>query len=306
MIHGLIVVHKEKGISSHAVVEQIRKLLGMQKAGHFGTLDPSATGIVLIALGHATRLFNFYVSKEKLYAGVIKFGYATTTYDAEGEPLGEAQAIDLRRIDIEALLEQFTGAQLQYPPPYSAKKFKGQPLYKYARRHHPVALKPSRIQIHELRSRIIDPTRLHFEARTSAGTYIRSLAHDIGQRVGVGAYLEELTRRRIGEFGQEQALPLETIRQHAQARRLDKFIIPIEAMLPELPKVIVSAGGQRSILNGMPLPPGDILKIYPSESREHFRIFSAEGKLLAIAKKNSSGVSFKPHIVFPEESGEEK
>ncbi len=150
MIHGLIAVNKEKGISSHALVARIRRLFDTKKAGHFGTLDPNATGLLLIALGQATRFFDFYVKQDKLYSGLIRFGYATSTYDSEGKPREAKQEVDLGKIDLEALLAGFRGEQMQLPPAFSAKKFKGKPLYSYARRQQEVPINAVAVSIHEL------------------------------------------------------------------------------------------------------------------------------------------------------------
>ena len=301
MIHGLVVVDKEKGFSSHAVVAQIRGFLKTKRVGHFGTLDPAATGILLIGIGHATRLFNFYVHKEKTYSGIIRFGYATSTFDAEGAPVSEKMEIDLRNIDLLPILAQFTGALLQVPPIFSAKKLKGVPLYKYARKNIAVERKPNQIHIHSLNHRIIDPSALGFEAVTSSGTYIRSLAHDIGQKIGVGAFLEELKRERIGEFDIPRSHRIETIARHVADGRFDKVILPFESLLPEFSKIIVTAGGRRGVTNGVSLSAADVLKIIPAPDTEHFRIFDEEGHFLAIARKDRS-MSFRPCIVFPDEN----
>jgi len=299
MIHGLIAVNKEKGISSHAVVAQVRRLFHTRKAGHFGTLDPAATGLLLIALGQATRFFDFYVKQDKLYSGLIRFGYATRTYDSEGAPLGAKQAVDLGRIDLEALLSGFRGKQLQMPPAFSAKKFKGKPLYTYARREQPVIVPAVEVCIHELTARVLDSETLEFRAVTSSGTYIRSLAHDLGQVVGCGAYLLELKREKIGAFTLDQAVTL------AQAEALDasgnalQAVIPIEKLLEEFPKMIVNQAGKRCICNGMALKASDVQKIFPAASTAFFRIFDDEGKLLAIVEKEPHAMSFKPYLVIP-------
>jgi tRNA pseudouridine55 synthase len=300
MIHGLIVVNKEKGVTSHTVVERIRRLYGTKKAGHFGTLDPQATGVILIALGQATRFFDFYVKLEKLYTGLIRFGFATSTYDSEGEPQGAKQGIDLFRIDLEALLAQFRGAQMQLPPMFSAKKFKGRPLYKYARRHQEVTVKPAAVNIHQLTGRVIDHETMEFAALTSAGTYIRSLAHDLGQKAGVGAFLLELKRERIGAFTLQQALTLGEIEALAAAGNALRAVTPIEMLLGEFPKMIVNPAGRRCICNGMVLKASDVLKIFPGVSNDYFRIFDDAGKLLAIAEKEPQAMSFKSAMVFPE------
>jgi tRNA pseudouridine55 synthase len=300
MIHGLTVVNKEKGITSHSVVERVRRLFGTKKAGHFGTLDPQATGVMLVALGQATRFFDFYIKQEKLYSGLIRFGYATTTYDSEGSPQAAKQPIDLFQIDLEALLSQFRGEQMQLPPIFSAKKFKGKPLYKYARRNQEVTIHPVAVKIHQLTGRAIDHETMEFTALTSAGTYIRSLAHDLGQTVGVGAFLLELKRERIGAFTLQQALTLGEIEARVAAGKALQAVIPIESLLGEYPKMIVTPAGRRCICNGMSLKASDVLKIFPAASNDYFRIFDDEGKLLAIAEKEPQAMSFKSSLVFPE------
>ncbi len=303
MIHGLVLVNKPGDMTSHTVVEEIRKLFKVKKAGHFGTLDPLARGLLLVGMGNATKFFNFYIKKKKLYSGRIAFGYATTTYDTEGEPLGQSKAVDLNQIDIPALLARFTGKQLQTPPIYSAKKYKGKPLYKYARekKEEGIELKPVPIEIFSLKGKVIDKDTLGFEALTSSGTYIRSLAHDIGQVVGVGAYLESLTREGIGEFHLRDALTLEQLRQRVETAELHTVVTPIEVLLPEFPGIVVNHGGRMGVLNGQPLLPGDILKVFPADNSnpENFRLFDDEGKLLAIARKDEKLMRFKPYIVFP-------
>ena len=300
MIHGLVVVNKEKGMTSHTVVEKVRRLFGTKKAGHFGTLDPQATGVMLVALGQATRFFDFYVKQEKLYSGLIRFGYATTTYDSEGSPQAAKQHIDLFQIDLEALLAQFRGGQMQLPPIFSAKKFKGKPLYKYARRNQEVAISPVAVKIHQLSGRVIDHETMEFSALTSAGTYIRSLAHDLGQKVGVGAFLLELKREKIGFFNLKQARTLDEIEAMIAAGNALQAVIPIESLLDEYPKMIVNPVGRRCICNGMTLKASDVLKIFPAASNDYFRIFDDEGKLLAIAAKEPQAMSFKSTLVFPE------
>ena len=299
MIHGLIAVNKEKGLSSHAVVAQVRRLFRTRKAGHFGTLDPNATGLLLVALGQATRFFDFFVKQDKLYTGLIRFGYATNTYDSEGQPLGEWQEVDLGRIDLEALLARFRGKQLQMPPAFSAKKFKGRPLYSYARREQPVSVAAVEVCIHELTARALDGQTLEFRALTSSGTYIRSLAHDLGQAVGCGAYLLELKRERIGAFSLEQAVTLAQAEAMAAAGSALQAVIPIEKLLEEFPKMIVNQAGKRCVSNGMALKASDVLKLFPAASTAYFRIFDDEGKLLAIVEKEPHAMSFKPYLVIP-------
>lgn len=298
MIHGLVLVNKPKNITSHDVVDQIRRIFKVKKVGHFGTLDPLAEGLLLIGMGNATKFFNFYIKKQKEYSGKIKFGFSTTTYDSEGEPTSGKKSIDLTQVDLPSILARFRGKQMQVPPIYSAKKFKGKPLYKYARKNQEVEIKPVEIEIFRLAAEVIDSETLSFETVTSSGTYIRTLAHDIGQAVGVGAYLEELRRDGVGEFHLKNAFTLEEVEGYVKSGEISKVVTPIEALLPEFPKIIVSPGGRMGILNGMPLLPRDILKVMTTENTDNFRLFDDEGKLLAIARKDDHLMRFKPYIVF--------
>ena len=300
MIQGLIVLNKPGNITSHDAVDKVRNLFNIKKVGHFGTLDPLAEGILLIALGKATKFFDFYIKKKKLYSGVIKFGYATATYDSEGEPVSEKKEIDLRKTDLDAILSGFIGKIAQVPPIYSAKKVKGKPLYKYARENKKVQIKPINIEIFSLQKKVLGKDTLWFETLTSSGTYIRSLAHDIGQKTGVGAYLESLERLKIGGFDIRNSVTLDELTEQVQSGGIAKVVIPIESLLPEFPKIIVNQGGRKAVLNGLPLEVKDIIKVLSPEKSEFFRLFDEEGKLLSISRKDVKLMRFNPHIVFPD------
>lgn len=300
MIHGILLINKPSGISSHDVVENVRKLFRMKKVGHFGTLDPLAQGLLIIGMGNATKFFDFYLKKRKVYSGLITFGYATTTYDSEGEPISEKQFIDLNSVDIPDLLKTFTGKLMQTPPLYSAKKYKGKPMYQYARenKENLVEIKPSQVEIYSLEAKIIDCNTLWFRAETSSGTYIRSLAHDMGQKLLIGAFLKELIREGVGEFLLDKAYTLDQVAKAAESGDISRVVFPIEGLLPEFPKIIVSPGARFSVLNGKAVLPGDVLKIITGDDNNFFRIFDDEGKLLAIANKDPKLVRFNPFIVF--------
>ncbi|MCK5056158.1 MAG: tRNA pseudouridine(55) synthase TruB, partial [Candidatus Aminicenantes bacterium] len=298
MIQGLIVLNKPGNITSHDAVDKIRTIFNMKKVGHFGTLDPLAEGILLIALGKATKFFDFYVKKRKLYSGVIKFGYSTATYDSEGAPVSEKKEIDLRKTDIKEILSGFTGKIAQVPPIYSAKKVKGKPLYKYARENIEVKIKPVNIEIFSLQGKVLGKDTLWFEALTSSGTYIRSLAHDIGQKTGVGAFLESLKRVKIGEFDIRDSVTLDRLTEEVKSGNITKVVTPIESLLPEFPKIIVNQGGRKAVLNGMPLEVKDIIKVLSTEKSEYFRLFDEEGKLLSISRKDAKLMRFNSFIVF--------
>jgi tRNA pseudouridine55 synthase len=298
MIHGLIVFNKPLNLTSHSVVEKVRQSFPGQKVGHFGTLDPRAEGVLLVGIGNATRLSNFFMKKRKFYTGKIIFGIATSTYDSEGTPLSEKREVDLRQLDIESLLSQFRGEILQTPPMFSAKKFKGKPLYKYARKKKKFDLKPVKVQVFSLKGKIEGKDTLRFEAVTSAGTYIRSLAHDLGLKVGSGAYLAELRREGVGEFSLEDAVEIEELAGDLGESDILNMVIPIESLLPEFPKVIVNETARQGILNGMPLMVRHIVKIFSHEVAANYRLFDEQGRLLAIARRDEEMKCFKPYIVF--------
>lgn len=298
MINGMVLVAKEKGASSHDVVKKVKNIFSAKKAGHFGTLDPLAEGLLLVGVGNSTKFFDFFVGKNKVYSGLIKFGYATTTYDSEGDIIGEEKDIDLEKIDLEDILCSFRGKIVQYPPIYSAKKHKGIPLYKYARKDIEVEISPKDVEIVSLETKIKGSNLLWFRAETSSGTYIRSLAHNIGEKVGCGAFLAELVRERIGEFTLDEASTLKELEALEWGTGIHKSLKPIELMLQEFPGITVTYNGMRVVLNGGMLSLNDILKISSKSESENYRIFDDDGNLLAIARKDIILHKFKPFIVF--------
>ncbi len=298
MINGMVLIDKEEGMTSHDVVRDVKKILGAKKAGHFGTLDPLAKGLLLVGIGNATKFFDFFVGKKKTYSGIIKFGYATTTFDREGDQVGEKKKVDLFGIDIDKLIAKFTGKILQYPPKYSAKKYKGVPLYKYARKDMEVVIDPVEIEIFSLDAVVTGEDTLSFKAETSSGTYIRSLAHDMGREVGSGAYLKELTRECVGDFTLEKAVKLSKLENQPDEGSARPGLIPIEMLLPEFPKIVVSHNGSEIVKNGAMLSLTDILEVSSENDSDIYRIFDDNGNLLAMARKDTYLHKFKPFIVF--------
>ena len=299
MINGIILIKKEKGYTSHDVVKRVKTILGVKKAGHFGTLDPLAEGLLLVGVGNVTKFFDFFVGRNKTYSGIIKFGYSTTTYDGEGDQVGEKKDIDLNEIDLEELLSGFRGRFLQYPPKYSAKKYKGIPLYKYARKNLEVKIEPVEVEIFSLETKILANDMLSFRTVTSSGTYLRSLAHDIGAKAGTGAFLQELIRETVGEFDLKDAITLQELElQSGKENDLQKGVIPIEMLLEEFPRIIVSQNGSEMVKNGAMLSLKDIIEVSSGEDSENYRIFDYDGNLLAFARKDSVLHRFKPFLVF--------
>jgi len=210
-MNGVLIIDKPAGLTSHDVVNRVRRLLNQRSVGHLGTLDPMATGVLPLVIGNFTRLAQFYVNSEKTYEGTVRFGFCTDTYDAQGEPSSEPKQVNLRPEDLEPVLARFRGVIEQIPPPFSAKKIKGVPAYKLARQQKEVKLAPVRVEIKELEVLGVDVDRMRFRARVASGTYMRSVAHDLGQVMGCGAHLESLRRTTVAEFTENDAHALEEL-----------------------------------------------------------------------------------------------
>jgi tRNA pseudouridine55 synthase len=234
-MNGAIVVNKPAGWTSHDAVNKIRKLAGTRRVGHLGTLDPMATGVLPLVVDGATRLAQFYLHSDKVYDAVIRFGYSTDSYDRDGVAVSEPVEVEMRREDLEPLLEGFRGTTEQTPPPISAKKIAGTPAYKLARKKVEVELKPVEVTIHSLELVECGGAEARVIVHCSAGTYLRALANDLGKLVGCGAFLEKLVRLRAGDFSIEQARTMEQLETLAQEDRFIEAYIPAAEMLPEFP-----------------------------------------------------------------------
>jgi tRNA pseudouridine55 synthase len=230
LMNGVIIVDKPAGWTSHDVVNRMRRILNQRSVGHLGTLDPLATGVLPLVTGSLTRLAQFYTASEKTYEGVIRFGFATNTYDADGEPLEVKEPVgtaspagrgpDLSLETLQKLSTRFQGLIEQVPPPFSAKKINGVPAYKLARKQKEVVLKAVQVEIKELVILAVEGDRASFRARVASGTYMRSVAHEMGQQLGTGAHLESLRRTSVAEFEIAQAHTLEQIEE--QTKRLEE------------------------------------------------------------------------------------
>lgn len=304
---GLLLVDKPQDITSHRIVLQIRTLLGIKKIGHYGTLDPLATGLMVVAVGKATRLFPFFSKADKAYQGRIRFGFSTDSYDSTGRPTSEESEAFPSLHRLLDGLKEFLGEIEQLPPPYSAKKYKGKPLYALVRQNKEFELKPSRVVIHDFRMVSYEPPFLEFEVECSSGTYIRSLAHDLGQVLSCGAHLDRLVRTSVGNFRLEDALSMETIADIAAGGKIDRCLIPLELLLPEFPKVVLGESGASLARNGNHIFPENILKVMdqeidqiPSRQQEKaiFRLFSVEGHFLALGRKDPEKNGIHPFLVI--------
>jgi len=232
-VDGVIIIDKPSGWTSHDVVAKIRNLTRIKKVGHTGTLDPFATGVLPLMLGRATRLTNYFLASDKVYHGIMRFGFATDTFDLDGEPLGEDSHPQLNESRLQEIFGRYHGIVHQTLPPYSAKKVRGKPMYEYARKGIAIAPSTKPVMIKALKLLQVNQSEVEFELSCSAGTYARSLAHDIGADYGCGAHLVRLRRTRSGEFLIETAVSL-TEGQQFRPREffLDK-IIPLRLRCPQ-------------------------------------------------------------------------
>jgi tRNA pseudouridine55 synthase len=248
-MNGVVLIDKPPAWTSHDVVNRWRKLAAAKRAGHLGTLDPMATGLLVLVTGSATRLAQFYVKSEKVYLAEITMGIVSDTYDAEGQVVAVTDELPADAVTAEAL-HQFTGRFWQMPPPVSAKKIGGVPAYKLARRQIPVELKPVEVEVKRLEVRNISQGKISALIQCSSGTYIRSIAHDLGQRLGCGALLSALRRVQVGEFSLDQARTMDELRGLAASDRLAEVVIPPAALLRDMPAAYFDSAGEARIRSG--------------------------------------------------------
>ncbi|HLW85680.1 MAG TPA: tRNA pseudouridine(55) synthase TruB [Candidatus Sulfotelmatobacter sp.] len=290
-MNGVLIIDKPAGLTSHDVVNRVRRILQQRSVGHLGTLDPLATGVLPLVLGNLTRLAQFYTASEKSYEGVIRFGFATDTYDAEGEPATPAQAVALSLEQVVALAAAFHGVIEQMPPPFSAKKIHGVPAYKLARKKKEVVLQPVQVEIKEFEILGVEGERARFRARVASGTYMRSVAHEMGQKLGCGAHLESLRRTAVAEFTIESAHSLEQLEEAAKTVHLENLLVHPRLLLPQFPSVTADEANAARIRAGRPVN-------LPEFSRaRQVKIFSSQKDLVAIATR-VAGTLFHPKIVL--------
>lgn len=256
-VHGVLVVDKPAGITSHDVVARVRRALGIRRVGHTGTLDPAATGVLVCAVGRGTRLVQFLQGGPKTYAATMVLGRETDSQDADGEIVAEADASHLAEDDVCAAFKHFVGDIDQVPPMVSAVKVGGERLHAKARRGEVVDREPRRVTVHDLVLDEFTPgerATASFLVTCSAGTYVRTLAHDVGQRLGVGASLTALRRLATGGFGVEDALPLDEVVRLGEAHDLRGHLLPLEVALRLLPTVTVTDAVRDDLVHGRSMP----------------------------------------------------
>ena len=289
-MNGLLIIDKPAGMTSHDVVSIVRRATGERGVGHLGTLDPMATGVLPLLLGRSARLAQFFSDSDKHYSGTIRFGFATDTFDAEGEPQSVPTQLVLTLDELRSLSERFHGTIDQVPPVYSAKKIGGVPAHKLARAGKEVRVKPARITIHSFTLESLEGDVASFTMHVSAGGYVRSVAHELGQLAGCGAHLASLRRTQAGPFTLAHSLTVDDLKALSPAEIEARLPHP-RAMLPDLPSVIVDELTAGRIRNGMQVNVPEL------SSAPLIKIFSAPRDLLCIARR-IAGTLVQPVVVL--------
>jgi len=295
-LSGILNVDKPPGMTSHDVVDALRRVVGQRKVGHAGTLDPMATGVLLACLGQATRVSEYLMTGRKRYRATIVLGSTTDTYDAEGEIVTSGGPTEFQRAELAAALAGLMGRIEQVPPMYSALKRDGQPLYKLAREGKTVERKPRPVEINEIDLLDWTPPALVINVTCSPGTYIRSLAHDLGQRLGSGAHLGALVRLGSGRFRLEDALSLESLEEAFEHGQGEALVLPLDEALLDWPAMIVSSEDARRVAQGQALrgdPPDE-----GGDGAALSRAYGAEGDFLAVMVYHVESGLWRPKKVF--------
>jgi tRNA pseudouridine55 synthase len=298
MIDGILNIHKAPGMTSHDVVARVRKLLRQKRVGHTGTLDPTARGVLPICVGQATRVAEYLSESGKAYQAEITFGAVTDTYDAEGTVMRTASTDALTLEQIESLLPRFLGQQLQVPPLYSAIKIQGQPAYKHARAGDALKLEPRLIEITQLSVVDWQPPKLTLDVECSKGTYIRSLAYDLGEALECGAYLSALLRTHSGPFTIEQSLTLEQLTDAIEQEQIATYLFPADYALQNYPALHLDEETAQRVLHGNVFHYQLDTAISPPQHSALARVYDPSGHFLAIAVWDAEHGLWQPKKVL--------
>jgi tRNA pseudouridine55 synthase len=291
-MNGLLVLDKPAGMTSHDVVDIVRRATSERSVGHLGTLDPMATGVLPLLLGNYTRLAQYFSTAEKSYEGTIRFGFATDTYDAEGTPTHDPQPLTQSIDELRQLASRFHGEMQQTPPVFSAKKIGGVPAHKLARAGKPVEVKPANIRIHQFELLSLEGDTARFTIQVSAGGYVRSVAHDLGQTAGCGAHLATLRRTQAGPFALAHAMPVEELKALAGTADAIRERLPHpRTLLPHMPCVTVDERSAGRLRNGMQV------NLPEFSSAELVKVFTSPTELVAIVRR-VAGTLMQPVTVL--------
>jgi tRNA pseudouridine55 synthase len=292
---GIVIVDKPEGWTSHDVVARMRGIAGTKRVGHLGTLDPIATGVLPLMIGQATRLARFWEGSEKAYEAVVRFGFATSTYDRTGEPCGLKTEPAIPAEQIEACLAPLRGEIEQVPPAVSAKKVNGVPAYKLARKDIHVELAPVKVSIYELTLLEAGGATARLRVRCSAGTYVRSIAHQIGISLGCGAHIEALVRTQSGSFTLARAFTLERLQRLKDEGHPEEAVIAMKDLLPEIPGICVDDVTATNIRHGRDF---NVSPFRQGGESPHVKAIGPDGSLVAIGRIVMPH-TYHPLVVFP-------
>jgi len=291
---GILNINKPTGITSFGVVAIVKRLCGEKRVGHAGTLDPAATGVLPVCIGQGTRVIEFLMDTTKAYRAEIELGVSTDTYDAEGKVTAQGDASSVTRAQLDVALASFYGEIQQVPPMYSALKHEGRPLYDLAREGAEVELKSRAVTIHKLELIDFQPCSVTIEVVCSKGTYIRSIAHDLGRMLGCGAHLKSLIRTRCGIFDIKDSVSVPRLEEAFKAGTWQQLLYPIDSVLGDLPSVVVSDEKTRDIKNGKPL----VLENTPGEKLERRRAYTTDGRFIGVLRFSPEEQTWHPEKVF--------
>jgi tRNA pseudouridine55 synthase len=295
---GILNIDKPCGPTSHDVVNTVRRLTSVQRVGHAGTLDPLATGVLLVCVGRATRVAEYLMAGRKVYRARVRLGVQTETYDAEGPVVAEAP-VNVDQEDIEAALARFRGEIVQVPPSYSAVKHRGVPLHRLARRGISVRARPRQVEVYELKLTAWHHPEIILEITCSAGTYVRTLAHDLGQDLGCGAFLAGLIRLASGRFRVDEAASLESVREAARADAWQDLLHPMDAALAHVPALHLDADLAQRICHGQAVADSAPPVLVPGAGEENLaRVYGPDGEFLAVAIYDRLASLWRPTKVF--------
>jgi len=305
-MNGILNVLKPKGISSFQTVKEVRNILNISKAGHAGTLDPSASGVLLVCIGQATKIAEFLVGMKKHYQGEMILGISTDSQDSEGKIIQKIEVgTDIDEKRIKDIFQKYEGTISQMPPMFSAAHYKGERLYRLARKGIEVKRNLKKVKIYQLNLinyyQKVNPI-VKFEVICSKGTYIRTLCNDIGDELGCGAHLSNLVRKKVGNFSIEDSLNLEELKKEKALGK--RYLISIDSALEELNKITVKNEATKTVLNGGVISSEQIVEIpegLKTKKNKFVKIFDAKGNLLSIGisiKENGKNIFFKPVKVF--------
>lgn len=295
---GILNINKPPGMTSFGVVVRIRRLTGERHVGHAGTLDPDATGVLPVFLGKATRVVEFLMDSRKTYIADIEFGTATDTYDGSGKITFQGDAANITKHQIEQALVSFRGEIEQVPPMYSALKHQGQPLYRLARAGTNIERKSRTVQIYRLEITKWQPPLVTLEVECSKGTYIRSLANDLGEALGCGAYMKKLMRSRYGIFDIKEAITLEQLEEVGKRGDWDVILRPIDSVLQDIGRITVNEGDEALIKAGSLLNTAENACNSQETVQKHLRAYDEGGRFLAILTRDKERGGWRPKKVF--------